>query len=495
MATATGGSENKAGKKAASPLSGFLSYFYGNFVVLLLGFIQTPIVTRIMSTDEYGRTGMFETAVSVIYIFAILGMDQSYIRYYYKKDIDRVALLKQCLVPSLAIVTGLSVIYAVFSGYANNYLFERNGIDITILVISYTIISVFERFFFLDVRMQQNGKLYSNINIAEKVLSILTILGAWYFLGNDFRISLYALAIPWGCTTAFIIIRFIYVNRGYKKHREAEKAAYVKIPQKELVSYGLPFIMVLLMEWLLSSCDKLALKTWSTYDELGVYNSAMKIIVLLLTFKNTFIAYWSPVAMERFENGKMEENKVFFRHAYEVTQFLCVCGACGLILFRRVVVLLLGRDYRGAESIIPFLTLMPVFAIMFEITNQSIKYSKHNMYLNLASAVAIVCNVAGNAMLVPKFAGTGAAVTTGISYIAYFAMGSVLSEKCLKVGYAFKKTALYAVLLLLYCTEASFMNNILADTAAGVALLAAACIIDRNVLKSVVKYAFAKIRR
>ena len=85
MAAATGGSDKKSPQSTQNALSGFLSYFYGNFVVLLLGFIQTPIVTRIMSADEYGRTGMFETAVSVIYIFAILGMDQSYIRYYYKK--------------------------------------------------------------------------------------------------------------------------------------------------------------------------------------------------------------------------------------------------------------------------------------------------------------------------------------------------------------------------------------------------------------------------
>ena len=91
-------------------VKGFLSYFYGNFVVLLIGFIQTPLLTRILSTDEYGKTGMFETAVSVIYIFAILGLDQAYIRYYYAKDIDRGALLRRCITPALIIVTALSVV-------------------------------------------------------------------------------------------------------------------------------------------------------------------------------------------------------------------------------------------------------------------------------------------------------------------------------------------------------------------------------------------------
>ncbi len=233
--------------KETSPIKGFLTYFYGNFVVLLLGFIQTPLLTRILSTDEYGKTGMFETAVSVIYIFAVLGLDQAYIRYYYEKDIDRVALLKRCITPALLIVTLLSAVYVFVSGPANVFLFGATGRDVVLLVVIYTFISVFERFFFLDVRMQQNGVLYSNINIIEKVLSILTIVAAFYMIGNDYRVGLYALVIPWGCTTVFLVIRFMVQHRGYSR----ESRSYVP-SHKALLSYGIPFITVLLMEWALS---------------------------------------------------------------------------------------------------------------------------------------------------------------------------------------------------------------------------------------------------
>ncbi len=473
---------------------GFLSYFYGNFVVLLLGFIQTPLLTRILSTDEYGKTGMFETVVSVIYIFAILGLD---IRFYYEKNIDRGALLRRCITPALIIVTALSAVYIIFSKPANVFLFGVNGKDVIALVIIYTFISVFERFFFLDVRMQQNGRLYSNINIIEKVLSIFTIIAAFYLIGNDFHIGLYALAVPWGITTSFLIIRYFYLRN--LEAREALKGAEASgtagksrkaipgiqrneyIPSyKELISYGVPFITVLLMEWALSSCDKIALRSFSSFDELGIYTSAMKIIVLLLTFKNTFIAYWSPIAMERFESGVNEENKGFFRQAYELVVMLCIIGAVLLILFRKIIVLLLGRDYRGAETVIPFLTLMPIFAMMFEITVQSIKFSKKGRYLNIASLIALLVNIIGNIALVPRLGGLGAAVTTGVSYIVYFAIGSYFAERCIKVGYNYSKTAMYAILIVLYCAEASFINNALYDTIFGVVLLALVCVIDRN---------------
>ncbi len=484
MATPTGGSDNKKQGKA---FSGFLSYFYGNFIVLLLGFIQTPIVTRLMSTDEYGRTGMFETAVTIIYIFAIMGLDQAYIRYYYSEGVDRDRLLRQCLLPALIIVSLLSVIYCFNADFFNGLLFGRTAGDITALVVIYALISVFERFFFLDIRMQQNGRLYSNINITQKVLSILTIIAAWYFLGNDFRVALYALVIPWGLTTAFIIFRYYY-HRRKGAYRSKSHEGHIELSQKELFRYGAPFIMVLLMEWLLSSCDRMALRTWSSFDELGIYNSAMKIIILLLTFKNTFIAYWSPVAMERFEKGNMEINRAFFTGVYEITQFLCVIAASGLIILRKVIVLLLGPDYRGAEKMIPFLTLMPIFAMLFEITNQSIKYSKKNIYLNIASVFAIICNIAGNTLLVPRYGGVGASVTTGISYLVYFAIGSYFSERCIKIGYRFKKTAMYVLLLTAYCFIATFSESVLISTLCGLFVIAVAVIRDRAALRVCLNY-------
>ncbi|MCR5747805.1 MAG: oligosaccharide flippase family protein [Lachnospiraceae bacterium] len=470
--------------KSSSPVKGFLTYFYGNFVVLLLGFIQTPLLTRILSTGEYGKTGMFETAVTVIYIFAILGLDQAYIRYYYEKDIDRGALLRKCLIPALAIVSFLSVVYIILSKPVNFFLFGATGSDVVALVVIYTFISVFERFFFLDVRMQQNGVLYSNINIIEKLLSIITIIAAFYFIGNDYRVGLYALVIPWSCTTLFLIIRYFIIKRGSKLTDNLYAPSY-----KELISYGFPFITVLLMEWALSSCDRLALRSFSTFDELGIYNAGMKIVVLLITFKNTFVAYWSPVAMERFENGNEEENRIFFRNAYETVVMLCVSGASLLIMFRKFIVLLLGPSYRSAESVIPFLTLMPIYAIMFEITVQSVKYLKKGSYLNIASLIALVVNVMGNMLLVPGFGGMGAAVTTGVSYIVYFIIGTYFSEKCIDMGYRHKKTLFYSVLLFAYCVEASFINNVFADSVCGILFIMVVFFTDRKILKKVLGYA------
>ncbi len=481
-------SENKKEKQEGSAFGGFLRYLYGNIIVLLLGFVSIPLITRVMSNEQYGRTGMFTSAVTVIYIFAILGMDQAYIRYYYTKGIDRRELLARCLFPALGIVILLCVIYCAFSVPANDFLFGEQGRDLTGLVIAYTIISVFERFLFLDIRMSQNGRLYSNLNITSKVIYIILIVLFARIMGDDFRVVLWAMTLSLGVVTLGIGIRYLALNIG----RTEKMAPENTLSQKELTAYGIPFILVLLTEWVLASCDKWSLRIWSDYGELGIYNSAMNIMSILLTFKATFVAFWSPVAMEKYENRDKEECIGFFKSAFKITRCLCILAAIGLILFRGVIVYILGPKYREASGIIPFLTLMPIFSILFEIVCQGIKFTKKNRYLNYASFVAIVFNMGLNAVLVPIIGGKGAALATAVTYLAYFAIGCIFSEKCYAVGYDNVKTAVYAMLLLAYAFETTFFGSFWRDILCGGAAVVLVILADLGTIKTCLGYLFRR---
>jgi O-antigen/teichoic acid export membrane protein len=467
-------------RKKPNLIHSFIQYFYGNFVVLLLGFLSLPLITRMLDTDEYGRTSMFQSVVTVIYIFAILGMDQAYIRYFYKENIDRRSLLKKCITPALFIVFFLSLLYCVLAKHVNLFLFEKTGFDISLLVIVYTFLSVLERFFFLHIRMEQNGKLYSNMNILSKILYIVFLWGAFTILGNEFTVVLYAMTLSLGCTTGMIIIRYFY-----KEKRVEKKERQFYVPKKELMKYGMPFVMTALMEWLLSSCDKYSLRIFSTMSQVGIYASAMQIMVILLTFKATFVAFWAPIAMEKYEQKTKEDCSSFFQEVFSKVQFLSLLAAFSLILFKDVVVLLLGEKYRDAGYIIPFLVFMPILSILYEITSQGIKFKKKIRYYNYASAAAIVCNLGGNAILVPKFGALGAAMATGITYILYFAMGSYFSKKCYPVAYEYKKTMFYVALLVVYGLYASFFDNDVIGVLFGIGGMAVITVMERKNVKEI----------
>ncbi|MCR5356430.1 MAG: oligosaccharide flippase family protein [Lachnospiraceae bacterium] len=469
-------------KSKESLFTSFIKYFYGNFVVLLLGLVQLPLTTRVLRTEEYGKTTMFITAVSVIYIFAILGLDQAYIRYFYKEGVNRKTLFLQCLLPPFILILILAAVYVVFSPYFNMFLFGENGISIIIPVVAYTIISVFERFLFLNIRMDQNGVLYSNLNILSKVLNVSFIILFAYLLGSNFRVIMYAMTLSLGTVTLICAIRYIFITRKDKVTRH-------DATERELLKYGIPFIPMLLMEWLLSSMDKWSIKIFNDFSETGIYGSAMQIMTIILTVKITFVAFWSPVAMEKYENCSDEECKSFFADMFDKVQFLCMSTAFLLTILRGVIVLILGKDYREAISIIPFLTLMPVLSIMFEMTGQGVKFTGKIKYFNYASLAAIICNLAGNTLLVPRYKGVGAALATAVTYIVYFAIGTYFSIKCYPVKYRMKNFIVSLVLYLAYAAYATVAKDQLISAAVGTVIFIICCFMNITTLKELFKYA------
>lgn len=468
--------------KKPSILKGFIDYFYGNFIVLLLGFISLPVITRVLSTNEYGRTSLFSSVVSIIYICAILGLDQSYIRYYFKEGVDTVKLFKQCLVPPLLLIVVLTCIYAIFADKFNIILFGKSGIDVTMLVVGYTLTSVFERFLFLNIRMDQKGKLYSNLNILSKVLYIAFIFVFVYVLGDDFRVGMYALTLPLVIVTLICGIRFIVISRS-------RTVVTHEVSTKELLTYGVPFVPMLLMEWLLSSMDKWSIRFFNGFDETGVYSAAMQIMTILLTFKITYVAFWAPIAMEKYEKEPEEVVKPFFEDMFQKVQFLCMLAAFGLTAFRGIIVLILGKDYREAIKIIPFLSLMPVLSILFEMTGQGVKFKGKIKYFNVASVIAIIINLVGNTLLVPKFCGLGAAFATALTYIVYFLVGTYFGNKCYPTNYDFKKLAIALFAYMVYAGYASFCNDEMINVIVGVVCIVLLMILNHKTVKSLFELA------
>ncbi|MCR5831134.1 MAG: oligosaccharide flippase family protein [Lachnospiraceae bacterium] len=478
---------NQSSDKQTNVLASFIEFFYGNFVVLLLGFISLPLITRLLSTDEYGRTSLFLSAVSIIYIFAILGLDQSYIRYFYSEKVDTRKLFSSCLRAPLILICILSVVYFAFSHFFNNILFERDGLDVTLLVIAYTVTSVFERFLFLNIRMEQKGKLYSNLNILTKVLNITFIVIFALILGDDFRVGLYEMTLPLIIVTVFLLIRFAVKGRGYE-------AKPHELTEKELLRYGVPFVPMLLMEWLLSSMDKWSIRFLNDFSETGVYSSAMQIMSILLTLKITYVAFWSPIAMKKYEQEDESVAKPFFADMFQKVQFLCMFAAFGITAFRSIIVLILGSKYRGAVKIIPFLALMPVLSILFEMTGQGIKFTKKPKYFNYASIVAIICNLAGNLFLVPRLYGVGAAIATAFTYIVYFAIGTYFAGKCYPVAYDHRRFALSVVVYIAYAAYATFTDNEWMNIAIGVILIIGLFILNNKTVAALWGYLIDTIK-
>lgn len=127
-----------------------------------------------------------------------------------------------------------------------------------------------------------------------------------------------------------------------------------------------------------------------------------------------------------------------------------------LILCKDLFVLLLGEDYRGSAAMIPFLCLSPIMLTISDTTVIGITFSKKSYLQIIVAAVACGMNIVGNTLLVPIYGGVGASISTGFSYIVFFAIRTILSNRYFPMKWGMGKFFVITLMFLAYALYNTF---------------------------------------
>ena len=112
--------------------------------------------------------------------------------------------------------------------------------------------------------------------------------------------------------------------------------------------------------------------------------------------------------------------------------------------------MLLGHKYQEASQIIPFLMFEPIMYTISETTATGIVVQKKSKYQLMIAGVSCITNFFGNWLLTPLMGARGAALSTGISYIVFFVMRTLLANRVFYVDYNLKSFMVVSVALLLF---------------------------------------------
>ena len=178
--------------------------------------------------------------------------------------------------------------------------------------------------------------------------------------------------------------------------------------------------------------------------------------------------------------------------------FIMFFIGASLILCKDLFVMLLGKDYRDAATMLPFLILSPVMLTISETTMIGITFSQKSYVQIIVSAVACVSNIVGNSILVPTYGGIGAAISTGVSYIVFFVMRTVLSNRYFPMKWKMGQFCAITVLFLAYALYNTFHAFSVVTVLGFVIILAALSFAYRDVIHDglqIVKGIFSTTKR
>lgn len=182
----------------------------------------------------------------------------------------------------------------------------------------------------------------------------------------------------------------------------------------------------------------------------------MTLVHVFSIVQTTFNTLWAPMAVEHYTNDK--EDKSFFQKGNKVITIIMFFIGFSLILVKDVFAILLGEEYREAAMILPFLIFNPIMYTISETTVSGLVFMKKSKMQVLVAAGACLTNAIGNYILVPILGCKGAAISTGISYIVFFALRTFLSNKYFHVDFGMKKFSALTIFAILYALYNTFVE-------------------------------------
>ena len=448
-----------------SMIKSFFQFSAGSWISAAISFFTTPITTYLILPSEFGKASLYTLVLNLAMIGVLAGADQSFTRMFYETDQEkRPSLLWNAIIPPLFLCGGVTVFLVCCRFEVSRLLF--GGIDqgLVVILLSFNLfISIFERFSVLVLRMKKRGLAFSALRIVWSLANSGGIVFFALTVEKSFLAVIFGVFVSNLCVFAlsFLLELKFWVKR-----------CPLSIPKiKEILGYGLPFIPASILYWLLSSMDKLALRSYTSFEEIGLYTAGQKIVIALSLMQVGFGMFWAPVAYEQYEN---KDSKIFFSRVAKT-----IAGGMFLVSFlsiacKDIIVLIFDNAYLPSAKIMPFMVFSPLALTVSQVTAMGINLKKRTYWHLFVTLISASVNFVGNLLLVPLYGAKGAAVSTGIAYIVFFYVGTFISRKVYPVSYSLVRFSIGTVTLFVVATVNTFSGSrtfeLLSVTIGGVAV-------------------------
>lgn len=384
----------------------------------VLAFLAFTLVARWIGSDQ---TGVFFYAISITSIFVVLadfGMTPVVIRAIAgnREDGGRLlgaALRGKLLMVPVAIASAL--IYTIAFGASSTILITAL---IACLVMTADTVSLV---LYGTLRGKQNLKPEAFGMFIGQILSAITSVGAaWLGYGPVGLAVALLMGSTWNVVWSYFQLRKFEIKLSKPRRRDFIQLA------REALPFGIAGLSVKVYSYV----DSLFLKQFHGTTEVGLYAVAYKLTYALQFLPLTFTAALYPALASAYANKEEAEIKNTFLGSLRLMGAIGFPLSAGLsALSHRLIPLIYGREFLGSVPVFQILpwVLLPIF---LDFPIGALLNATHRAHLKTTAMVAtMIANVALNAVLVPRFAGVGAAWAGVISFWGLYLIGTYFTRK------------------------------------------------------------------
>lgn len=389
----------------------FLGFALSPIASAAFGLVTVPFLAWTFSAEDVGRLNIFQITVSFCLLLFTLGLDQAYVREFHEHA-DRAQLLKACFTPGFVLLILFCLLIMACGIDLSKFLYDTSIPILLWLTLASIIAAFISRFSSLVLRMQERGLAFSMSQIIPKAL-FLAILGILF--ANNLPLNFLTLLSVFFASN--IAVTGIYLWNTQDQWRPALTARQHIRQLRSLLNYGIPLIFSGLAYWGLTATSSIALRSLSTFSELGIYSVTTSIAGVATIFQSIFSIVWAPIVYRWVAEGV--DLKRIDRLAQQALAAVCVIFAtCGI--FSWITDFILPEKYAAVKYLVICAIAQPLLYILSEITCVGINITRRTILGIWATVIALCTNILLSLWLVPIHGAAGAVVANAMAYQVFF---------------------------------------------------------------------------
>jgi len=340
---------NRLVKHGENLAKGVVVYFIGTFVSRLLQFLILPIITVVISADDYGMYDLIISIAGLIIPLITLQTFDAALRYMYDADDEESEKILSTVTTVITwglIITGVAILLI-----HNQTTLLQEPIIIWLYIVTITLYQLLQR-------VCRAQKLTTEFAISG-IINTLFLLGTQILLVVIFRLTIQGLLLSnvISCVAACLYLLYKVEFVRYISFSAVNKEGIQKV-----ISFSLPLVPNSISLWMVSSVNRLIIISTLGSSANGVFAIANKFPALLMIATGVFQLAWQESAISIQNTSEQNEfnNKTF--HLY--TMFIFSTCFVLLPIIRILMPVMTGPEFEIGWIYIPALLYGTAFCAL-----------------------------------------------------------------------------------------------------------------------------------
>jgi O-antigen/teichoic acid export membrane protein len=419
-----------------SRLASHVSVFtLGSVLVTFAGLISFPILTRLLSVEEYGVMNLIFTALALLVGLGKLGVQHSAVRFYsevragkHAADLAGYAATVVLGMGAVGLVTAL--LWAGISQWLPQSLWSDARVAPLMLLTSVLVLlRVLDSALLNQLRAQERSVAMTVYGVIKRYASLALVLAALFFVARGL----------WGFFGATILAESLALlglavwmfRREPLKPRTFSPALF-----RAMLAFGIPMLGYELASVVMSMGDRYVIQNTIGAAPLGVYAASYNLcdyvrIVVFSSFATAVLPMYPRIWEESGQQATVDFLQGFLRSYVMAAMFaIAVMSAVG----SELLAFLASAKYRDGATVVPWVISGMALEGIVMVMGAGLYLDKRSRTIMLLVACCAVLNITLNLLLVPRLGITGSAMANLLSYASLLVLSMWMGRKRLPLS-------------------------------------------------------------